>query len=89
MNWIFKLLVRRCFPHLKNQLHPHALRHTFNERLRAIGLKLGWSDDKLRKAQTYLNGWTEGSMMPEVYSRRTIQVAAMELAEEYQRMLYV
>jgi len=89
VNWIFELLVKRCFPNLKNQLHPHSLRHTFNERLRTIGLKLGWSDDKLRKAQTYLNGWIEGSVMPEVYSRRAIQVTAMELAEEYQRMLYV
>jgi integrase len=89
VNWIFKLLVLRCFPSLEKQLHPHTLRHTFNDKLRMTGLRLGWSEEKLRKAQTYLNGWTEGSVMPEIYSRRSIQITALELAEQYQRMLYV
>ncbi len=88
VNWIFDLLIKRCFPHLKGKLHPHVLRHTFNQRLMEEAQTLGWSDDQRRKVQTYLNGWSEGSRMPEVYTRRLIEIQAMELAERYQATLY-
>jgi integrase len=88
VNWIFDLLVKRCFPHLKGKLHPHVLRHTFNQRLMEQAQALGWGDDQRHKVQTYLNGWSEGSRMPEVYTRRLIETQAMELAERYQAALY-
>jgi DNA-binding response OmpR family regulator len=88
VNWIFDLLIKRCFPHLKGKLHPHVLRHTFNQRLMEEAQTLGWSDDQRRKVQTYLNGWSEGSRMPEVYTRRLIEIQAMELAARYQAALY-
>jgi integrase len=88
VNWIFLLLVKRCFPSLKGRLHPHSLRHTFNNRLAQRAKELGWNEDRLKKSQRYLNGWVEQSTMPERYTQRVIQGMAMELAESYQNSLY-
>jgi len=88
VNWIFSLLVKRCFPHLRGKLHPHIIRHTFNNRLMDKAQELGWSDDQRQKVQTYLNGWTENSSMPEIYTRRLVEAQAMELAAKYQAELY-
>lgn len=88
VNGIFSLLVERCFPDLRRKLHPHILRHTFNHRLMDKALELGWSDDRRNKVQTYLNGWSENSSMPETYTRRLIEAEAMVLAEKYQAELY-
>jgi integrase len=88
VNWIFSCIVRRCFPHLRGKLHPHNIRHTFNNRLMVKARELGWSDDRQQKVQTYLNGWAEGSIMPEIYTRAVIEAQAMELAEKYQAELY-
>lgn len=88
VNWIFDLIVSRCFPELKGRLHPHILRHTFNHRLVEQALLLGWSDAERHKVQVYLNGWSDGSTMPAVYSRGAIEAQAMELAERYQASLY-
>jgi integrase len=89
VNWIFSFLAKKCFPHLKGRLHPHIMRHTFNSGLLARSEALGWNDDQRQKVQKYLNGWTEESNMPEVYTRKIIAAKAMELAEEYQRTLYL
>jgi integrase len=89
LNWIFDVLVRKCFPNLKGRLHPHIMRHTFNDGIMMQAIALGWSDDQRRKTQTYLNGWNEGSNMTEVYSRRIIEMKAMEIAEAYQKGLYI
>ncbi len=88
VNGIFSLLVKRCFPNLQGKLHPHILRHTFNNRLMDKALELGWSDDRRNKVQTYLNGWSENSSMPEIYTRRLVEAEAMVLAEKYQAELY-
>lgn len=88
MNGIFSLLVKRCLPHLRGKLHPHILRHTFNNRLMDKALELGWSDDRRNKVQTYLNGWSENSSMPAIYTRRLVEAEAMVLAERYQAELY-
>ena len=88
VNGVFSLLVKRCFPDLRGKLHPHILRHTFNNRLMDKALELGWSDDRRNKVQTYLNGWSENSSMPEIYTRRLVEAEAMVLAEKYQAELY-
>jgi integrase len=88
VNWIFSLLVERCFPHLKGRLYPHALRHTFNNRMARRAKELGWSAEQFVKSQKYLNGWVEQSTMPERYTQRVIQAMSMELAENYQNSLY-
>jgi len=88
LNGIFSCLVRSCFPDLRGKLHPHNIRHTFNNRLLEKARELGWSDDQQQKVQTYLNGWAEGSIMPEIYTRAVVEAQAMELAERYQAELY-
>lgn len=88
LNGIFSCLVRRCFPRLRGKLHPHNIRHTFNNRLIERARGLGWSDHQLQRVQNYLNGWTEGSVMPEIYSRTVVEAQAMELAGHYQAELY-
>lgn len=88
VNAIFAFLVEKCFPQLKGKLHPHVLRHTFNDSLVREGKEMGWSDQQIEKTQKYLNGWSENSLMPERYTHRTIQIQAMELAEKYQESLY-
>jgi len=88
VNGIFSLLVKRCLPHLQGKLHPHILRHTFNNRLMDKALELGWSDDRRNKVQTYLNGWSENSSMPAIYTRRLVEAEAMVLTERYQAELY-
>jgi integrase len=88
VNGIFSLLVKRCFPGLEGKLHPHILRHTFNNRLMDTARELGWSDDRRQKVQTYLNGWSDNSRMAETYTRRLVEAEAMVLAEKYQAELY-
>lgn len=88
MNGIFSLLIKRCFPGLRGKLHPHILRHTFNNGLMDKAQELGWSDDRRNKVQTYLNGWSDNSRMAETYTRRLVEAEAMVLAEKYQAELY-
>jgi integrase len=88
IHWIYSTIVEKCFPHLKGRLSPHVMRHTFNDGLLKEAIENKWDDQKRRNVQTYLNGWTENSNMPEVYTRRQAAAMAMELAELYQRSLY-
>ncbi len=88
VNSIFAQIVKKCLPHLKGRLHPHILRHTFNDNLVRQGKEMGWSDAKIEKTQKYLNGWSENSAMPAHYTHMTIQMEAAELAEKYQMSLY-
>lgn len=88
VNWIFEILVKRCFPDLKGNLYPHSLRHTFNNLLLEKSIEMGWKEEQIRKVQIYLNGWTDNSKMPELYSRRVTEAMAMELAAQYQATLY-
>jgi integrase len=88
VNWIFISLVEGPLPHLKGRLHPHATRHTFNNRLAELANILEWDFEKFQRAQKYLNGWSEYSVMPEIYTRRELERQAMELSEKYQERLY-
>jgi integrase len=88
VNSIFAQLVKKSLPHLKGRLHPHILRHTFNDNFVRQGKESGWSDARIEKTQKYLNGWSENSAMPEHYTRLTIQMEAAEIMEKYQMSLY-
>jgi len=88
VNWIFALLVRECFPKLKGRLHPHVMRHTFNDWLVWQARESGWTDKQCDDTQKYLNGWSDNSNMPQNYTRRVIEAQALELAEKYQNHLY-
>ncbi|MET0462602.1 MAG: site-specific integrase, partial [Chitinophagaceae bacterium] len=88
INYIFSHLVKKCFPHLKDQLYPHILRHTFNSGIQGKGTELCWDEEQIKKVQRYLGGWTEQSAMPDRYARRFIEAKALEVAEKYQAALY-
>lgn len=89
VNWIFSFLVTKCLPHLKGKLYPHALRHTFNNGFLEQAESLGLDEHMRKEVQRYINGWSEESNMPELYSRRSIEVQALQVAEKFQDSLYV
>jgi integrase len=89
VNWIFSFLVKKCLPHLKGRLYPHALRHTFNNGFLEQAQNLGLDDERRKEVQRYINGWSEVSNMPDLYSRRLIEAQAMQIAEKFQDSLYV
>jgi hypothetical protein len=47
------------------------------------------SEEQIRQLQCYLNGWSELSNMPHLYTHRIIEEQAMNIAEKYQEKLYV
>ena len=88
VNFIFRLLVKRCLPNLEGRLSPHIMRHTFNSGIQDKGMELGWDEERLKKVQKYLGGWSEQSTMADRYARRSIEAKALEVAEKYQAALY-
>jgi integrase len=89
VNWLFSFLVGKCLPHLKGRLYPHALRHTFNNGFLEQAQKLGLDDERRKEVQRYINGWSEISNMPDLYSRRLTEAQAMQVAEQFQDSLYI
>lgn len=88
INFIFSLLVQKCFPNLDGRLSPHIMRHTFNSGIQDKGMELGWDEERVKKVQKYLGGWNEQSTMADRYARRFIEAQASEVAEKYQTALY-
>jgi integrase len=88
VNWIYSFLVESCFPQLKGKLHPHTMRHTFNNELVRRARENNWDSNQVEKMQKYLNGWSEQSIMPQRYARRAIEGMAMELMMQFQDALY-
>jgi integrase len=87
VNKLFEQLTE-ALPQLGRPLHPHLLRHSFNDQLMIKAEALGWDDDKRRKVQNFLNGWSENSTQSAAYTRGWIEAEAMKLAEEFQETLY-
>jgi integrase len=88
INWIFSSVAKTRIPNLEGKLSPHTMRHTYNEQLVEIAESLGYTQKQTEEMQRYLNGWSEISAMPTRYTRRIIEVRAMEIAESYQSQLY-
>lgn len=89
VNAIFSFLIKARLPHLKGALYPHALRHTFNNGFLEQAESLGLDEDMRKEVQRYINGWSEESNMPELYSRRSIEAQALLVAEKFQDNLYI
>ena len=71
-------------PVLGFDLHPHLLRHTWNDRFSdeidrgaQLGKKTATAEEE--RLRNYLMGWSPDSKMAERYSRRHIERAAHEL----------
>ena len=83
---VFSDLRKKC-PDLLPRLHPHLMRHTFNELLSEEADSKGWSDEEERKVRIELNGWSERSKTASVYTRRRVREKAREASLELQKKL--
>ena len=72
---------------LPPKLHPHLMRHTFNERLSEEADAKGWSDEEERKVRIELNGWSDRSKSASVYTRRRVREKAREASLGLQKKL--
>jgi integrase len=80
--------LRGSFPGGARPLHPHLLRHTFNDQVMERARSMGMPDDVRVKVQNYLNGWVEGSTQGEVYTRRYVEAEALRVVEGFQSSLW-
>ncbi|GEM_PF-590198 len=87
LNNIF-LMIRKNFRVSDRSIHPHLLRHTFNDLLMEKAKASGMTDDIRLKVQNFLNGWTEGSTQSEIYTHRFVEAEAMQLLGSYQQSLW-
>lgn len=83
---VFIDLRTKC-PDMPAKLHPHLMRHTFNERLSEEADSKGWSDEEERKVRIELNGWSERSKTASVYTRRRVREKAREASLGLQKKL--
>jgi integrase len=72
--------IKNCSPILLNQLTPHVLRHTANDRFSELMDKRGASPAEEEKMRSYIMGWKEGSGTATTYTRRHIENKAKEVA---------
>lgn len=76
--------LRSKVPGLPDELSPHVLRHTWNERFSELMDSRGVApeeEEKLRKQQM---GWSDRSKMSAVYTRRHVRIKATEASLEHQ-----
>lgn len=80
--------IRRVDPHLSH-LHPHLLRHNFNDSLSKMFDRVGGERnfDEEAKVRANLNGWSEQSEMAQLYGKRFISRKAHAVGLEVQEKL--
>ena len=81
LNDIFKPL-KALFP----GIHPHKLRHTHNDRLRAHCREKGIGDKEMRDHAKYLNGWLGDNMGR--YTKREARESARKISSQLQAQLF-
>lgn len=86
LNKIFVALRSRC-GELPDSLCPHVLRHTWNDRFSEQMDRAQIPEEQEKRLRRYLQGWSETSNSPEVYTRRHRRKAATEASLEMQRDL--
>lgn len=87
VNYICEQIGAR-FPEFHGVLSPHVLRHTFNDHFVQSAKNAGMSDEAIKQAQNYANGWRLNSEQGAIYTRRTIEENAEALSLAHQRMLF-
>jgi integrase len=65
--------LRRKVPGLPEELSPHVLRHTWNDRFSELMDERGVSPDEEEKMRKQQMGWSDNSKMPAVYTKRHIR----------------
>lgn len=86
LNKVFAVLRREC-PDLPEDLSPHVLRHTWNDRFSALMDKQNVSEEAEKRMRSRLMGWSETSGTAAVYTRRHVQRKASEAALALQATL--
>ncbi|KVX03724.1 integrase [Shewanella frigidimarina] len=65
-------------------LHPHLLRHKWNEIFEDNAKKKGFSADKIEDLRKYAMGWSEDSKMASVYNEFQLAVMVAEISSKNQ-----
>ncbi|WP_342244330.1 site-specific integrase [Pseudomonas sp. OTU5201] len=65
-------------------LHPHVLRHKWNEIFDEKGELSGTSPDLLKDARRYAMGWSHNSKMDEIYNEKRLALKAREISRAHQ-----
>lgn len=87
VNKVFNVLRSKC-PELPDNVFPHILRHTWNDRFseEMDANKVG--EDAEKKARSYLMGWSETSGTAATYTRRHIRKKAQEASLAMQENMF-
>ncbi len=83
LNKIF-LEIQKVLPKELNNLTPHLLRHTANDRFSQLMDQQGSTSAEEEKMRSYLMGWKEGSGTATTYTRRHVEKKAREAALKLQ-----
>ncbi len=66
-------------------LHPHLLRHKWNEVFEDKAIAKGFSPDKIEDLRKYAMGWVEDSKMASVYNELKLALTVAEISSKNQR----
>jgi integrase len=77
-------MLKRVSASLGYDLHPHLLRHKWNERLSEMGLSKGVDRERLEDMRRNAMGWSPRSNMGDVYNTKYEQIRAIELMNKHQ-----
>jgi integrase len=83
INSIFKVLSEA----LQFHIHPHLLRHKWNEVFDENGAKAGLDHHFQEDVRKYAMGWSQNSTMAEIYNEKRLAEKARELSIEHQKRL--
>lgn len=88
LNKVFAALRRKC-PDLPDELTPHVLRHTWNDRFSELMDKHRVSEETEHKMRSRLMGWSETSQTATTYTRRHIKKKAREASLQLQKAMRI
>lgn len=83
INSIFQVLSKSLGFHI----HPHKLRHKWNEDLSIAGEAIGMDFSAVEDSRKYAMGWSQNSTMVRVYNDRRLAVKVRELSQAHQRRI--
>jgi len=81
-------VLRAKIPDLPDDLTPHVLRHTWNDRFSEEMDHNKVPEDTERKARSYLMGWSETSGTAAVYTRRHVREKAKRVSLDLQEYMH-
>ncbi|WP_163021475.1 site-specific integrase, partial [Pseudomonas viridiflava] len=83
INSIFHVLSQA----LNFHIHPHMLRHKWNEIYDAKGVAMGVDQRRLEDARKYAMGWSQNSTMNEIYNQKRLAKLAREISRCHQERI--